>query len=425
MTVVSLYSGCGGLDFGFEAAGCDVALRTDCDKHACATLRLNADRTVIEAPIADVSEQDMRNSLGAALRGVDVLIGGPPCQPFSKSAYWAKGDTLRLKDPRAATLGHYFRMVGLLQPRAFLLENVNGLNYSGKEDGFRFILDCIREVNRLHGTDYRPVWRVVNAAEYGVPQLRVRFILIAFRDGRAFSFPAPTHGVAEDGGSLFEMAREPFVHAWDAIGGLSPDPGERLDVGGRWAELLPSIPEGENYSWHTDRKGGLPLFGWRTRYWCFLLKLAKRLPSWTIQAQPGSAVGPFHWENRKLAWRELAALQTFPSTFRVSGPRVEIHRQIGNAVPSLLAEVLSRSIRFQLTGEQINEPYRLRVLAGRPLPDPEPTQPVPEKFLGLSGYHAPHPGTGRGRAYQAGGGLAQARGGERRESPAELALASV
>ena len=74
--------------------------------------------------------------------------------------------------------------------------------------------------------------------------------------------------------------------------------------------LLPSIPEGENYLWYTNRGGGLQLFGWRTRYWSFLLKLAKSLPSWTIQAQPGSAIGPFHWRSRKLTTREMCRLQT-------------------------------------------------------------------------------------------------------------------
>src|SRR6185369_15502643 len=104
--------------------------------------------------------------------------------------------------------------------------------------------------------------------------------------------------------------------------------------------LLPSIPEGENYLHHTPRKGGLPLFGWRTRYWSFLLKLAKNQPSWTIQAQPGSAIGPFHWQNRRLAWQEMAALQTFPREFEIASSTVEIQRQIGNAVPSLMAEIL-------------------------------------------------------------------------------------
>ena len=88
-----------------------------------------------------------------------------------------------------------------------------------------------------------------------------------------------------------------------------------LTVGGKWADLLPTIPEGQNYLWHTNRGGGSQLFGWRTRYWSFLLKLAKNLPSWTIQAHPGSSIGPFHWRNRKLSVPEMCRLQTFPTAW--------------------------------------------------------------------------------------------------------------
>ncbi len=410
MITVSLFSGCGGLDYGFEAAGCEVVLRNDFDKHSCNTLRLNSSHAVIEAPISDMAESDIRKVVGHPQGGVDLLIGGPPCQPFSKSAYWSKGDTLRLKDPRANTINEYFRIVRELRPKAFLLENVHGINYSGKEEGFQFIIDRIREINRTQGTDYRPVWRVLNAAEYGVPQLRIRFFLIALRDGKDFRFPEPTHGnIAAGDQTLFDLSRLPYATAWEAIGGISPDPDEKLDVGGRWAEMLPSIPEGENYLWHTDRKGGLPLFGWRTRYWCFLLKLAKRLPSWTIQAQPGSAVGPFHWNNRKLSWKELSALQTFPRSFHIFGPRVEIQRQIGNAVPSLLAEVLAREIVTQVTGRTFTEQCKLEVERSRSIPPPEPVATVPAKFLSLVGEHAAHPGTGRGASYQS-GNLSSAKG---------------
>ena len=96
--------------------------------------------------------------------------------------------------------------------------------------------------------------------------------------------------------------RAAHATAWDAIGEFSlRSKADELKVRGQWADLLPSIPEGENYLWYTARKGGLPLFGWRTRFWSFLLKLAKDRPSWTIQAQPGPAIGPFHWENRMLS----------------------------------------------------------------------------------------------------------------------------
>lgn len=401
MNAVSLFSGCGGLDFGMEAAGWHIAYRNDIDQHCCNTLKMNGDGHVQCAPIEEVSSEDIRACVGTGQDSVDLIIGGPPCQPFSKSAYWLRGDTLRLKDPRANTLDEYFRLVEELKPKAFLLENVHGISYSGKEEGFQFLIQRIREINRKAGTDYRPTWRVLNAADYGVPQLRVRFFLVALRNGAEFVFPSPTHEDADTGHTtLFDIGRKPYATAWDALAGIRPDTNEKLEVGGKWGKLLPSIPEGENYLWHTDRKGGLPLFGWRTRYWCFLLKLAKNRPSWTIQAQPGSAIGPFHWENRKLSWRELAALQTFPKDFKIDSPRVEIQRQIGNAVPSLLAEVLGRALRKQITGKPISEPLRLAVPTGSVPPPSEPVQPVPKQYMSLVGNHAPHPGTGKGRSYQ-------------------------
>jgi len=405
MSVVSLFSGCGGLDFGFEAAGWEIPFRNDFDRHSCETLRLNAGGKVVLGPIENISSQEIRAVVGSNKDSVDVVVGGPPCQPFSKSAYWSRGDTLRLKDPRANTLDEYFRIVEDLRPRAFLLENVHGISYSGKEEGFQFLIDRIRQINRKQGTDYRPCWRVLNAADFGVPQLRVRFFLVALRDGREFRFPSPTHSDSDTGNAtLFDVHRAPYVTAWDAIRHVRPDDNERLNVGGKWGALLPSIPEGDNYLWHTDRKGGLPLFGWRTRYWCFLLKLAKNRPSWTIQAQPGSAVGPFHWENRKLSWRELAAIQTFPKNFKIESPRVEVQRQLGNAVPSLLAETLARALKEQLCSTKFDEPPQLSVAKSRFIPAPELPTAVPSEFMHLVGEHAAHPGTGKGRSYIRGTG---------------------
>src|SRR5690606_35435717 len=132
-----------------------------------------------------------------------------------------------------------------------------------------------------------------------------------------------------------------------------------LRPGGKWGALLPSIPEGENYLWHTERSGGMPLFGWRTRYWSFLLKLSKRLPSWTIQAQPGSAIGPFHWDSRRLTFAELCRIQTFPHKLQIDARRTEMQRMLGNAVPSLIAEVWAREIRKQLFDLPIVTPLKL------------------------------------------------------------------
>ena len=387
-TVISLYTGAGGLDYGFEAAGFETRVGLEFDAVAVETVRASRAWPVLHADIHDTSTAQILEA-GSLKRGAaDVLIGGPPCQPFSKSGYWASGDSKRLQDPRALTLDAYMRVVEEALPQVLLLENVAGISFSGKEEGLRHLTRFLEGINERQGTSYAPAWRVLDAADYGVPQSRSRFFMVADRDGRAFGFPEPTHGTAHN----------PHVNAWSAIGDLEPDSAEDLTVPGRWGPLLPSIPEGENYLWHTDRKGGLPLFGWRRRYWSFLLKLAKDRPSWTIQAEPGPAIGPFHWQSRRLSVREMAALQTFPRDVVFMGGRNAVQRQIGNAVPSLLAEVMARAIRTQLLGCAVPHEATLRVQHASSTPSAEPIQPVPDQYLELVGDHSPHPGTGKGHA---------------------------
>jgi DNA (cytosine-5)-methyltransferase 1 len=276
---------------------------------------------------------------------------------------------------------------------------VEGLKYAGKDEGLRLLLAELQDINKSEGTSYAPYVRVLNAADFGVPQLRERVFVVAHREGRAFTFPKPTHLPADTQKSLLEGRAEPYLTAWDALSDATILHNEDLAVRGKWAELLPSIPEGSNYLHHTARGKGLPLFGWRRRYWTFLLKLAKNRPSWTIQAQPGPAVGPFHWSNRRLSVRELCRLQTFPDNVHVAGNRGSAQRQIGNAVPSLLAEVMGRAIRAQLLGESLPEsPLMLLPQRRLPIPDEEPVAPVPERYRHLAGEHSAHPGTGLGHA---------------------------
>ena len=188
----------------------------------------------------------------------------------------------------------------------------------------------------------------------------------------------------------------PHVTAWDALYDLPPQLNSDLRVKGKWADLLPSIPEGHNYLWHTERGGGLPLFGWRMRFWCFLLKLAKDRPAWTIQAQPGPATGPFHWDNRRLSMRELARLQTIPDNMVIMGHHGAVQRQLGNAVPSLLAEVVARAMRRQLFNDRVSNKLHLSVSPAPVLAAPAQISPVPAKYQKMIGDHAAHPGTGKG-----------------------------
>jgi DNA (cytosine-5)-methyltransferase 1 len=191
---------------------------------------------------------------------------------------------------------------------------------------------------------------------------------------------------------------DPYRTTWDALWDLPLQPNEDLAVMGKWADLLPSVPEGCNYLHHTERGDGERLFGWRTRYWSFLLKIAKNHPSWTIQAQPGPATGPFHWLSRRLSSRELCRLQTFPDEIEIVGDYWAVQRQLGNAVPSLLAEVLARAIRSQLLDTPVDryKPKLLRESAALPCPPPEVPAVVPERYYHLRGEHEAHPGTGQG-----------------------------
>ncbi|MGM4919546.1 DNA cytosine methyltransferase [Tardiphaga sp. 813_E8_N1_3] len=397
LKAISLYTGVGGLDFGFEAAGFETAVAVEMDPTACRALAANRRWPILGEDIHRLTAGQIL-SAGQLSRGeADVLIGGPPCQPFSKSGYWVRGDAKRLDDPRATTLEAYLHILEKAQPRAFLLENVHGLAFRGKDEGLEQILRGIEAVNRRCKTSYRPAVAVLNAADYGVPQLRQRVFIVGSRDGTPFSFPAPTHGALSEN---TESELQPFRTTWDALGDLPSlmnDPS--LKMSGKWADLLPTIPEGENYLWHTKRGGGSALFGWRTRYWNFLLKIAKDRPSWTIQAQPGSATGPFHWANRKFSAVELSRLQTFPEGLVLPFSRNEIQRLLGNAVPSLMAEILAREIRRQLLGRrrQTSDLLLMPVRRG-PAPPPQKLAPLPKKFRELIGNHSDHPGEGLGNA---------------------------
>lgn len=394
LKAISLFTGIGGLDFGFKAAGFKTIAAVESDAVVARTLRLNTSWPVIEADINGLSADDLLATAGVAAGKCDILIAGPPCQPFSKAAYWRANGAARLDDPRARTLDAFLRVLEHARPRAFLLENVPGFAFQGKAEALHFIIDGVAAINSRRKTNYRVSWAKLNAADYGVPQVRERFFLVGCRDGRSFEFPEATHAARPEGRKL-----KPYHTAWDAIGDLPARPEEKgLEVKGKWAELLPSVPEGQNYLWHTNRGGGEQLFGWRTRYWSFLLKLAKDQPAWTIQSQTGSATGPFHWSNRKLSTRELLRLQTIPDALQIDASRNEMQRMIGNAVPSLLAELLAREIRRQLFGDAAATKTKPKLMPIRrsPAPKRHPVRPVPEKFRELIGEYADHPGPGLG-----------------------------
>jgi DNA (cytosine-5)-methyltransferase 1 len=399
--VISLFTGAGGLDLGFEAAGFETAVAVEMDEMCVKTLRHNRKWPVIHSDVHTVSSKNILKASKLEKREASLLIGGPPCQPFSKSGFWATGESMRLKDPRARTLDEYLRILEDTLPEAFLLENVAGIAYKGKAEGLEYLLDRITTINRKNQTNYQVETMRLNAAAYGVPQIRERVFLVAHREGRPFGELKPTHRhkASADKQLPLEVSNlRPANTTWDAIGHLGTAKDNELSPRGKWADLLPSIPEGDNYLYHTNRGDGEHLFGWRRRFWNFLLKLDRNKPSWTLTAQPGPATGPFHWDNRYLSAKELAAIQTFPHDYVVTGTRIEAHKQIGNAVPSALAELIGLKMRARYFGETEQEDTMLSLLPTKSTSAPKAKKPapVPDKYLQYVGEHLAHPGTGKG-----------------------------
>jgi DNA (cytosine-5)-methyltransferase 1 len=399
--VLSLFTGAGGLDLGLERAGFEIAGCVEADRDCRETIRKNRpDWNLLEpGDIHAHRPSDILAAFGLKERGIALLAGGPPCQPFSKSGQWKYGRARRMSDPRATTLRAYFEVLEAALPEAMLLENVKGIaatreRVTHKYEALDVLGAALQRINRRHGTAYEPFALVVDAAAHGVPQRRERVFVYAARDGSDLIPPAATHAEVA-AGEATDLLR--FATAWDALAEFDdPDFDRGLLPGGTWGDLLLSIPEGCNYTHHTARGGGEPLFGWRTKYWSFLLKLAKSRPSWTLQAQAGSATGPFHWRSRRLTPREMAALQCFPDHWKIQGAATSARRQLGNAVPPPVGELLGREICRQLLNEKPRRLAPLTPALRDDCPDPEPIAKVPAKYLHLKGDHAEHPGPGLG-----------------------------
>ncbi|MBU1588960.1 MAG: DNA (cytosine-5-)-methyltransferase [Actinobacteria bacterium] len=365
LPVVSLFSGAGGLDLAVERADAAplvasdpgsgltrVVVATDYNAPALETLGFNFPHaSSINGDIRNLDSEELL-SLGGLRSGEPVLVvGGPPCTPFSKSGFWLE-QKRESRDPNASLLDEYVRVVRDTRPEAFVLENVQGLTYKTHRAQFDRLLKSLTELG------YNPQWRVLLAADYGVPQLRRRVFVVGRRDGKAFEFPAPTHSGWSEHTRTFDPNLIPHVTSKLAFEGLPAPlvPDEYVD--GAYGELAAEIPPGQNYLWHTSRYGGRDVFEWRSRYWTFLLRLDPNRPSSTLQAQPGPYVGPFHWENvpgadgspraRRLRAAEILRLMSFPDDFVIPAGRADVQRQLGNAVPLELGKAVMRALLTQL-----------------------------------------------------------------------------
>jgi DNA (cytosine-5)-methyltransferase 1 len=367
VAAIDLFAGAGGLSLACAMAGAEVRLHVDFDPVACATLRANPSHhvgTVLEADVAALTGDDLRSAAGISHKEPLFVVGGPPCQPFSKAAFWSEdGDDAAYRRARAsgATAPRPKRHGYRPDDRRFLVDDFLRLVVEADADGFLFenVASLLAPRNRpmldsflsaTHRSGFQTTLVRANAVEFGVPQRRERVFVLAAKRGRPVA-PRPTH--------TLDTERFPDrLPAATAGPALAPFRNRRFFepeevVEGRWAEHLRTVPPGWNYKAHTAWGGHPnPSFVTETRFWNFLLKLSPDLPSWTIPANPGPWTGPFHWDSRRLRTPELAALQGFPTGYVFTGSRRERVRQIGNAAPPPLAAPMIRSVIDCITGRR-------------------------------------------------------------------------
>ncbi|GAA4110730.1 DNA cytosine methyltransferase [Nocardioides fonticola] len=344
--VVSLFSGAGGLDVGLEQAGWTVVTATDHDKYAMDTLRQSKDAAIairgqagvhmsetmlVEADVKELSAADLTPGGKPADWRPDLLVGGPPCQPWSSAGH-QKG----LSDPRGQLIADYLRLIGEFQPRFVLFENVRGLVTAVGEHGWHGeVLESIR--SDLADLGYASRFATLNAADYGAAQRRVRLILIATRDHTLPELPAPTHH--KDGAE----GLKPWVTLGETLDRLpKPDPADVVRPSGTRADELRALTPGKGLRTGGKVMANRPSGQWGYRQDSFLADPS--LPSRTIRAAstPDWLRLPGEPDLRRLTWRECAALQGFPDDWQFAGTNASRFRQIGNAVQVDMAEAVGR-----------------------------------------------------------------------------------
>jgi len=347
-SVIDLFSGCGGLSYGFQQAGYNVLLGVDNDEVALKTFSFNhPDAKTLSADISRLKGEDFLFLTGK--NKIDLIIGGPPCQGFSLSG------PRKFDDPRNTLYLSFIRLVKELKPKAFLIENVPGLIglYGGQ------VRDEI--IRRFEKAGYTVNYQKLNAADFGIPQLRQRVFFVGLlKSKKKFDFPESS------------VNPENYVtlrQAIDDLPGLENDLGAEVmlypkngrlsgyqksmrngtgrvhnhigtDHAERTRKIISLVPEGGNYK-------DLPEKYSKTRnFHVAWTRLDGRKPATTIDTGHRHH---FHYcYNRVPTVRESARVQSFPDKFIFLGNKTQQYKQVGNAVPPLLAEYIAKKLKSYL-----------------------------------------------------------------------------
>ena len=306
--LISLFSGCGGMDLPFHQAGFEVVWAIDSNKYACKTFSRN---------IADVIINDSIENIDIAqVPEAEICIGGFPCQDFS--LIWKRPG---LEGTRGNLYTYFLDFVNKKKPKAFVAENVKGLLSANNYQAIKQIISDFESI--APGYLVKP--KLYNFADYGVPQFRQRVLLVGIRMDTGFNFvhPQPEYG---------QNRKNPYRTAGEALKNVEAvlDNNQHHKIQARTVEILNRIKPGGNFS---DIPKDSPYYvkGMISHVY---RRIHPDKPSSTIIAGGGGGTWGYHYlEPRSLTNRERARLQTFPDDFVFEGSTTEVRRQIGNAVP--------------------------------------------------------------------------------------------
>ncbi|MBE6420274.1 MAG: DNA cytosine methyltransferase [Akkermansiaceae bacterium] len=328
--ILSLFSGCGGLDLGFEQVGdYNTVWANDFKHEACVTFRNHFGSVIVEG---DIEKIDPYNDKG--IPDCDIILGGFPCQDFS--IIWKQPG---LNGERGNLYKSFLRFVDAKKPKAFVAENVKGILTANKKQAIEQIIKDFQDI--APGYIVKP--KLYNFAEYGVPEYRERVLIVGIRVDTGFDFnhPMPTHGNKE--GLL------PLVTVGEAFKGVKDvvANNEYIRCNERTKKIISLISEGGNY---TDIPKDSPFYvkGMISHVY---RRIHRNEPSKTIIAAGGGGTWGYHFpENRPLTNRERARIQSFPDDFVFYGNTTEVRRQIGNAVPPVGVHALAKCLKPLFTG---------------------------------------------------------------------------
>lgn len=320
--IISLFSGCGGLDLGFHQSGYKTVWANDFNEWAAETFTHNFGDVMHCGDIADIDPYTDKT-----IPDCDLILGGFPCQDFSM--IWKRPG---LHGERGNLYKNFLRFVDAKKPKAFVAENVKGLLSANKHKAIETIIKDFEKIK----PGYLVKIQLYNFADYGVPQFRERVLIVGIRKDTGFNFihPEPSHGP--------ERAL-PFVTAGEAIKGAKKVKfnNEIMNVQPKTVAMLKLIKEGGNF---TDIPKDHPLYvkGMISHVY---RRIHRKEPAKTIIAAGGGGTWGYHYpENRPLTNRERARLQSFPDDFCFLGSTAEVRRQIGNAVPPVGVHALAETL---------------------------------------------------------------------------------